>query len=92
LFDHTGIIDSTLAEHPRYFVNNANFDSVALTSQPVVVQRSFDQSITVVDGVVGSTNFFVGSEGSNQTGGWFSGMSNQSVFLYRAQELADAGL
>jgi hypothetical protein len=92
LYDHTGVIDSTLAEHPRYFVNNANFDSVALTSQPVFLQRSFDQTITVVDDVVQGSEHVLGNESSSQTGSWFSGMTGQSVFLYRPTELAGAGL
>ena len=92
LFDHTGVIDSTLAEHPRYFVNNADFDSVALTSQPVYLQRSFDQTITVVDDLIAGSESFIGDENSAQSGDWFSGMTKQSVFLYRSEELTAAGL
>jgi hypothetical protein len=92
LYDHTGVIDSTLAEHPRYFVNNANFDSVALTSQPIALQRSFNQGITVVDEIIAGSEFVLGDESTSQTGVWFSGMTNQSVFLYRPSELLAAGL
>jgi hypothetical protein len=60
LFDHTGVIDSTLAEQPLYFVNNADFDSVALTSQPIYLQRSFDQTITVVDDLIAGSESFIG--------------------------------
>lgn len=92
LYDHTGVIDSALAEHPRYLVNNVDFDSVALTSQPVFLERSFNQTILVADNIVGAGEHIVGEETSALTGNWFSGYAGQSVFLYRAEELLASGL
>ena len=34
LFDHTGVLDSTLLDHPKYLLSNQDFDAVELYTEP----------------------------------------------------------
>jgi hypothetical protein len=92
LYDHTGIIDSAQANHPLYFVNNADFDLVDMTSQPIVVTREYNHSIRVMDSSVDETVFTIGGEPASVALPSAVGTSAQSVFLYRSSELVAAGL
>ncbi len=92
LYDHTGIIDSTLATHPLYYVNNANFDSIDMTSEPVVISREYPQTIRVMDLVNNESIFQLGSESAGSSVAANYGTSGRSLFLYRASELTAAGL
>ena len=92
LYDHTGIIDSTLTNHPLYFVNNADFDSVEMTSQPVVITREYAQPIRVMDSVINEIIVEVGDQSAATLTAAATGTSARSLYLYRASELAAAGL
>ncbi len=91
LFDHTGVIDSTLVEHPVYFVNNADFELVDMTSQPIVITREYEHDVRIVDSVIEETIVNLGNE-VTQNFSLANGTSARSVFLYRAEELSAAGL
>ena len=86
LFDHTGVIDSTQANHPLYFVNNADFDSVDMTSQPIVITREYNHTLRVLDSTADETVFTIGSESASVATPSAVGTSAQSVFLYRSSE------
>jgi len=91
LYDHTGVIDSTQAQHPLSFVNNADFDSIAMTSQPIVITREYQHDVRVIDSVTDEVvfNLYDASAAQNVS---MNGTSARSVFLYRADELSAAGL
>jgi hypothetical protein len=92
LYDHTGIVDSTLANHPMYFVNNADFETIDMTSQPIVVTREYEHDVRVLDFVASETIVSLGSEPGASIYSMSNGTSSRSVFLYRADELSAAGL
>jgi hypothetical protein len=92
LYDHTGIIDSTLATHPLFFVNNADFESVDMTSNPVVITRQFEHTIQVMDAVSDETVLTVGDVSATTSVAAAVGTSSRSLFLYRSSELTAAGL
>ncbi len=92
LYDHTGVIDSMLANHPLYFVNNADFESIDMTSQPIVITREYEHDIRVMDSVTDETTFNLGNPTAAQNSSLVNGTSSQSLFLYKAQELSTAGL
>jgi Concanavalin A-like lectin/glucanases superfamily/Peptide-N-glycosidase F, C terminal/Secretion system C-terminal sorting domain len=92
LYDHTGVIDSTLATHPTYFVNNAGFDSVAMTSQPVVISREQEFEVRVMDSVVDEITIELGDAQNSSPQQAALGTSSRMLALYRASELLTAGL
>ena len=92
LFDHTGVIDSTLAQHPSYFVNNSDFESIAMTSQPIIITRQYEHEVRVVDAVLEETVFNLGDESAAESLVALNGTSARSLFLYRAEELSAAGM
>jgi hypothetical protein len=92
LYDHTGVIDSTLATHPRYYINNADFDTAAITSQPVTLERQFVQSYAVLDNAQNLHQHLVGDSAGSSASPWFNHQTQKSVYLYRADELSAAGL
>ncbi|MFM2201574.1 MAG: hypothetical protein RL040_774, partial [Bacteroidota bacterium] len=92
LYDHTGVIDSTQAQHPLYFVNNAGFDSIAMTSQPIIITREYQHDIRVIDSVTDEVVFNLYDASASQNVSIANGTSARSVFLYRVDELSAAGL
>jgi hypothetical protein len=92
LYDHTGIIDSTLASHPSYFVNNADFESIEMTGEPVVITREYAQSLRVIDDVLNESTFQVGPDNQSSVAVLADGTSSQTTMLYRANELSAAGM
>lgn len=92
LYDHTGAIDSTLSEHPHYFVNNADFDSVEMTSQPILITREFSQTVRVFDNVLEENTYTLGEDENAFSAQAISGTSAQTLLLYRAEELLAQGL
>ena len=92
LYDHTGVIDSTLAEHPLYFVNNADFESIDMTSQPIIITREYNHEVRVMDVISEETVFDLGDATIAQNFSLSNSTSSRSVFLYRAEELTAAGL
>lgn len=92
LYDHTGIIDSTLAEHPLYFVNNSDFEMVDMTSQPIVITREYEHDVRVIDAVLEESVYSIDDATNAQNFSYFNSTSARSIFLYRADELSAAGL
>ena len=92
LYDHTGVIDSTQAQHPLFFVNNADFETIDMTSQPVVITREYQHDVRVMDSVSDEVSFSPGTSSALQNVLLANGTSARSIFLYRAEELSAAGL
>lgn len=90
LYDHTGVMDSTQAQHPHYLVNHAPFDTALLTQEPVFLQQSFDQVQYVVDAVDQEYTAWLGDT-LEQVEWPTAGRLQKAVFLYRADELIQAG-
>ncbi len=92
LFQHTGVYDSTLTNHPLYLINNADFYFAELTSQAVVHTQQVEQEYTVIDDVADPNIYDIGNAVQPVNSFMADGTARQSIFLYSAQELVDAGI
>lgn len=92
LFQHTGVLDSTQTSHPLYYINNANFETAALTSQPVMHTQQTEQNITVLDEVLDAVAHDIGSSVMQVPSFITSGPAAHTMYLYTSDELLNAGL
>ncbi len=92
LFDHTGAIDSTSVDHPVYKINNINFDTANLTSQPISVTRQYAQSEVVIDSQSNENISVIGAGSATIAGPFSQDAAQRSLYLYRASDLMDAGM
>lgn len=92
LYRHTGVMDSTQATHPLYYINNTDFDTAALTSQPIVHTQQSEQQITVLDEILDPVVHDVGSLDIPIPSFVASGPSAHTMYLYTSDELLNAGL
>jgi hypothetical protein len=92
LYQHTGVLDSTQANQPLYFINNADFDVAELTSQPIIHTQQVEQAYTVIDNAESLMVQNIGDPLQPVNSFMADGSARQCVYLYAAQELSDAGL
>ncbi len=92
LYDHTGVLDSTSSTHPIYKVNNFDFSESNLTSQPAFITRQYTQSAVVIDEMADSNTTYIGIASLTAPAVLTTNMAQRSLFLYRADELIEAGL
>jgi Concanavalin A-like lectin/glucanases superfamily/Peptide-N-glycosidase F, C terminal/Secretion system C-terminal sorting domain len=91
LYDHTGVMDSIAAAHPRYLVAGDNFENLVYTSSPIHNFQQHEANVTTLD-VVNASYVEVGVSGDWQELPFADHRSARHQYLYRADELADAGL
>lgn len=91
LYDHTGVMDSTLGSHPQYLLNNADFQNANLTSQQVQNVYQVEQSVLVIDEVLNEDTVLIGGEAVSLISPFADGSAKYSLFLYTAEELSQAG-
>ncbi|NQX92214.1 MAG: hypothetical protein HRT74_08865, partial [Flavobacteriales bacterium] len=93
LFDYTGVMDSTALDHPKYLVDNQDFESVQYYTDPqfatfgLALNGGEDGAFELIEEYTLGGNSTVSEEIlalENQRG--------RSQFVYSAQELMDAGM
>lgn len=90
LFDHTGLMDSTAGEHPKYLVDNLDFEFANLTSTPVF---DYLQQPTFMGSSLEEGNTI--TVGENETildNALHEGQIYRTQILYTAEELLAAGV
>jgi hypothetical protein len=92
LYQHTGVMDSALATHPQYLINNADFETASLTSQPVVHIQQTEQQFAVIDDVTDFSVHDIANESMPVSSFIAAGTASQFIYLYTADELMNAGL
>ncbi|MCF8371246.1 MAG: T9SS type A sorting domain-containing protein [Bacteroidales bacterium] len=93
VYDHTGELDSTLYEHPRYKMVNTVWDTIAYTTEwPYIVNQEYQQYL-VVDSIVGESNFSIGSSPTIfPLPGFGSEPEGRVQFYYSAADLLQTGM
>ena len=93
LYDHTGELDSTALSHPQYLFGTENLESFEYDENPLYnLFHSYNEQI-VYDSIVSqdTATFNTGTYADASTFG-SSAQVARSQFLWRANELATAGL
>lgn len=92
LFHNTGELDSTLATHPKYLWDNANFNSALITNEQVSDTYQYESYSSTINSSNNELSFslpaFEISE-ENFIAGDFSG---RSQFVFTSEELLSMGL
>ncbi|MBI1288086.1 MAG: T9SS type A sorting domain-containing protein [Flavobacteriales bacterium] len=93
VYDHTGVLDSNLLNHPHYMVGNANWtDSLHYSFGPVYDTIETYQYQQIIDNINSETAYSVGTT-DGTTNHPFSGQQHvRTQFLWTATELSNAGL
>ncbi|MDB4655873.1 peptide-N-glycosidase F-related protein [Flavobacteriales bacterium] len=92
VYDHTGVLDSNLANHPHYLYGNQNLDSLWYSETPQFNTRESYEYFTVVDAVNTENGYTVGSVmgAANYPMGGYERARSQ--FVWTATELTTAGM
>ena len=92
VYDHTGVLDSNLNQHPHFLYGGQNLDSLWYTTIPQVDSvESYEYSITI-DNVITESGFTVGGvmgSAGYPIGGY---PRARSQFLWTASELVGSGM
>ncbi len=94
VFDHTGIMDSTLYHQASFsLLNGQSFDSLELTNQELFYWAGFDQKHASFTDTLAMEEALLGSGASLNTNILKSGLQDSRMqFIYKAEELSAAGL
>lgn len=92
LFQHTGVMDSVLAQHPLYFVNNIDFDEAHLRNEPLYLTQESEQTTYSIVSSENASEGTIGDEPSSSVLPFAEHPVSSSVYLYTAAELINAGL
>ncbi len=91
LFEHTGLLDSNAATHPRYLIENLDFDTRDLTSNPVFNTYQYEQIATTAI-ALNESAFIPGDNDISLTGPFTQNNAQRLQYIYLANELSAAGL
>ncbi|MFT4544134.1 MAG: hypothetical protein ACI9EQ_000588 [Bacteroidia bacterium] len=92
LYDHTGVLDSNLSNHPHFLYGNENLDSLLYTATPQFNTHQSYEYFTVVDDIISESGYTVGGAMGTEDyplGGYERA---RSQFVWSATELATAGM
>ncbi len=93
VYDHTGVMDSTLIEHPKYQMVNFSLDTIPFTQTSPFSVNQYYQHYLVIDSIIDETSF---SLGNSSTIFPLSGFGNSSEgrvqFYYSAADIYSAGV
>lgn len=92
VYDHTGVLDSTAMNHPRYLFGGQNIDSLWYTATPQYDVVEGYEYFTVVDNVNDENGYTVGGVMGSSTqpvGGY---ARSRSQYIWSASELSSAGM
>lgn len=93
VYDHTGTLDSTMYEHPKYKMVNTVWDTIPYTSEwPYFLNQQY-QEYLVVDSIVGESNFSIGSSPTVfPLPGFGSEPEGRAQFYYSAADLLQTSM
>ncbi|MDZ4750622.1 MAG: LamG-like jellyroll fold domain-containing protein [Flavobacteriales bacterium] len=91
LYQHTGLLDSNLAAHPLYLIENIDFDSKDLNGGPVYDIYQYIQSIASAI-TISESSYAIGDNDITLVGPFLNNPAQRLQYLYRADELLSAGL
>jgi hypothetical protein len=92
LFEHTGMLDSTLQQHPHFLLNNQNFSTANIrNSAPFDIFQTEQTSSTIVN-PADASSFSIGNNNLASGSPFGANGSARFQWLYSASELANAGI
>lgn len=91
LFQHTGLYDSLASQHPKFKLNDEDFNTAAYSLSPVVNIQQYEQSLTIIDETIEEQTFAFGSE-SLPLDFVLGGQNGRTQFYVTAPELVSQGL
>ena len=94
LYDHTGVMDSTLLNHSSFTVDGNSPDSISYMNSPSYSYQTSLQYSLIIDSTISSNLFSIGT-GTQSSVHPFNTTADaraRSVYLWKASELSSAGL
>lgn len=92
LYENTGMLDSTLQQHPHYLINNQNFTTASiLASAPFDIFQS-DQITSTITNPNEALSFGIGNNLQTSNAPFANTESARFQWLYSAAELANGGV
>lgn len=93
LYEHTGLLDSTLTTHPLYLFDNQNLPEFSFTNEPQFHTYQVEQEQVIIDNVFSEEEFEIGTA----MGPYGDIIATDNItgkvqMLWTAEELAQAGL
>lgn len=92
VYDHTGVLDSNLQNHPHYLFGGQNLDSLWYTTVPQFNTTEYNEVSTAIDNIISENGYTVGGvmgTANYPIGGYDRA---RSQFLWTASELTTAGM
>ncbi|MFN0032118.1 MAG: T9SS type A sorting domain-containing protein, partial [Flavobacteriales bacterium] len=87
LFQHTGLLDSLLATHPTYLINNQDFDAAALTSQGASITHQYQEPYVQLVETLNEAMLETQGDAIYIAGPLTTNNLQRTQYLYRAEEL-----
>ena len=94
LYDHTGVMDSTILNHSSFTVDGISLDSISYINSPTYSYQPSLQYSLVIDSTISSNLFPIGT-GTQTSIHPFNTIADaraRTVYLWKATELISAGL
>ena len=90
LYEHTGVLDSTLNNHSSFTVSDASPDSIHFNNSPTYSYQTSEQYSLIVDSVISSQSVSIGSGSSSSFHPFHTMMDSRArtVYLWKASELS----
>jgi len=93
LWDHTGLFDSTLIDHPLYLYNNTDFDTVMVGTQEYTHMQIIPTELSNILNINSESTAIVGEDDLEVNYPFETSNSrSRTHVLWTAQELIDSGL
>lgn len=92
VYDHTGVLDSNLQNHPHFLYGGQNLDSLWYTTTPQFNTVESYEISSVIDNVTSENGYTVGTMDGTTTQPLGGYERARSQFIWEASELTGAGM
>lgn len=92
LFEHTGVLDSTLQQHPHYLINNQNFTTASVRATAPFDIFQTEQITSTINNPSEAVSYGIGNNDQTSNSPFGSEASSRIQWLYSATELAASGV
>lgn len=92
VYDHTGVMDSVLDNHPHFMFGSEALDSLWYTTTPQVNSFSYYDYFTQIDNTISESNYDVGTANSNTTEALAGYNRARAQYVWTEAELTAAGI
>lgn len=92
VYDHTGVLDSNLQNHPHFLYGGQQLDSLWYTQTPQYNTVEYYDYFTAIDNITTETGYTAGTTNGNSQHPIGGAVRARSQFLWTADELQTAGM